>query len=70
MVAIRQSLLVVHYRNNRRYGDIRPTKRSARILAIVIALVGLTLSGILVAVAVHAATMALAAHDAATMKPH
>jgi len=34
-----------------------------------IALAGLTLTGILVAVAVHAATIALAAHDAA-MKPH
>lgn len=48
------------------YGDIRPTRRVSKILAIVIALVGLTFSGILVAVAVHAATVALAAHDAAT----
>jgi voltage-gated potassium channel len=47
------------------YGDLRPTKRSARVLAIVIALAGLILSGILVAVAVHAATIALAAHGAA-----
>ena len=46
------------------YGDIRPTKRASRILAIVIALVGLTLTGILVAVAVHAATIALAANPA------
>jgi hypothetical protein len=37
----------------------------SRILAIVIALMGLTFTGILVAVAVHAATIALAAHDAA-----
>ena len=50
------------------YGDVRPTKKSARILAIVIALVGLTLTGILIAVAVHAATIALVGHDAA-MKP-
>ena len=50
------------------YGDVRPTKKWARILAIVIALVGLTLTGILIAVAVHAATIALAAHEAA-MKP-
>ncbi len=50
------------------YGDVRPTKKWARILAIVIALVGLTLTGILIALAVHAATIALAAHDAA-MKP-
>jgi voltage-gated potassium channel len=48
------------------YGDIRPTKKTSRILAIVIAHVGLTFTGILVAVAVHAATVALAAHDAAT----
>ena len=48
------------------YGDIRPAKRASRILSIVIALVGLTFTGILVAVAVHAATIALAAHDAAT----
>ena len=47
------------------YGDVRPTKRVSRILAIAIALVGFTLTGILVAVAVHAATIALAAHDAA-----
>lgn len=47
------------------YGDVRPTTRTSRILAILIAHVGLTFSGILVAVAVHAATVALAAHDAA-----
>lgn len=47
------------------YGDVRPTKRLARVLAIVIALLGLTFTGILVSVAVHAATIALAAHDAA-----
>lgn len=35
------------------------------IFAIVIALVGLMLTGILVAVTVHSATVALAAHDAA-----
>jgi voltage-gated potassium channel len=46
------------------YGDVRPTKRVPRILAILIALVGLVLSGILVAIAVHSATVALAAHDA------
>lgn len=47
------------------YGDIRPVKRTSRILAIVIALLGLTLTGILIAVGVHAASLALAAHDAA-----
>jgi hypothetical protein len=46
------------------YGDIRPMKRASRIIAIVVALLGLTLTGILIAVAVHAATLALAAHDA------
>jgi len=47
------------------YGDVRPSKRASRLLSIVIALTGLTFTGILVAVAVHAATVALAAHDAA-----
>jgi len=47
------------------YGDIRPVRKASRILSVAIALVGLTLTGILVAVAVHAATIALAAHDAA-----
>jgi voltage-gated potassium channel len=47
------------------YGDIRPTQRKSRFIAIVIALLGLTFTGILIAVAVHAATLALAAHDAA-----
>ena len=46
------------------YGDIRPTKRSSKLLSIVVGFAGLILSGILVAVAVHAATVALAAHDA------
>lgn len=50
------------------YGDLRPTKRSSRIIAIVIALVGFVLTGILVAVAVHSATLALAAHQA-TISP-
>jgi len=46
------------------YGDIRPHRRGSKILSIVIALSGLTFTGILVAVAVHSATIALAAHDA------
>lgn len=46
------------------YGDVRPLKRSSRILSILIALVGLTLTGILIAIAVHACTFALA-HDPA-----
>jgi voltage-gated potassium channel len=44
------------------YGDMRPTKSKSRIIAIAIAFIGLTLSGIVIAVAVHAATVALAAH--------
>ena len=44
------------------YGDIRPTKTGPRIIAIIIGLIGLTLTGILVALAVHAGTVALAAH--------
>jgi voltage-gated potassium channel len=41
------------------YGDIRPVKQRSRILAILIAFLGLTLTGILIAVAVQAATLAL-----------
>ncbi len=47
------------------YGDFRPVKTASKIAAIMIALFGLTLTGILIAVGVHAATLALAAHDAA-----
>jgi voltage-gated potassium channel len=41
------------------YGDIRPLRRSSRVLAILIAFSGLMLTGIIIAVAVHAATLAL-----------
>jgi len=41
------------------YGDIRPAKLGARMLAIFIAFLGLILSGIVIAVAVHAGTKAL-----------
>jgi hypothetical protein len=47
------------------YGDIRPTKVSSRLIAIFIGIMGLTFTGILIAIAVHAGTVALAAHDAA-----
>ncbi len=47
------------------YGDIRPVKKASRIIAIMIALLGLTLTGIVIAVGVHAGSLALAAHDAA-----
>jgi voltage-gated potassium channel len=41
------------------YGDIRPLKRASKIVAILIAFLGLALTGIVVAVAVHAGTVAL-----------
>ena len=41
------------------YGDIRPTKHRSRIFAIFIAFLGHMLSGIIIAVAVNAATLAL-----------
>lgn len=47
------------------YGDIRPTRRSSKVLSIIIGFAGLLFSGILVAIAVHSASIALAAHDAA-----
>jgi hypothetical protein len=47
------------------YGDFRPVRRISRVIAIAIALLGLTMTGILIALAVHAGTFALAAHDAA-----
>ena len=47
------------------YGDFRPVRRISRVIAIAIALLGLTMTGILIAVAVHAGTFALAAHDGA-----
>ncbi|MCP4334663.1 MAG: two pore domain potassium channel family protein [Gammaproteobacteria bacterium] len=38
------------------YGDIRPLKRVSRILSVLIALIGLTFTGIIVALAIDAAT--------------
>ncbi len=38
------------------YGDFRPRKRSSKCLAIAIALTGVLLTGLIVAVALHAAT--------------
>ena len=43
------------------YGDLRPLKRVSRIIAILIAFLGLTLTGIVIALAVWAATFALKA---------
>jgi len=51
------------------YGDLRPVNRTSRIIAILIAIMGLTFTGILIALAVYAATFALAAHDAASRVP-
>jgi voltage-gated potassium channel len=41
------------------YGDFRPSRTSSRLVAILVAFLGLTLSGIVIAVAVHATTLAL-----------
>lgn len=41
------------------YDDIRPVKRKSRILAILIAFLGLVLTGIVIAVAVRAGSLAL-----------
>jgi voltage-gated potassium channel len=41
------------------YGDIRPVGYGSKILAVVIAFIGLVLSGIIIAVAVQATTLAL-----------
>jgi voltage-gated potassium channel len=41
------------------YGDLRPLKRASRVLAILIAFLGLMLTGIVIALAVWAATFAL-----------
>ena len=41
------------------YGDIRPAKRGAKVIAIFVAFLGLILSGIVIAVAVHAGAKAL-----------
>jgi voltage-gated potassium channel len=45
------------------YGDIRPVKRGSRILAILIAFLGLVLTGIVIAVAVRAGSLALGNTD-------
>ncbi|HEV2397477.1 MAG TPA: potassium channel family protein [Candidatus Sulfotelmatobacter sp.] len=45
------------------YGDIKPAKMKSRVIAILIAFLGLTLTGIVIAVAVEAATTALRTHS-------
>lgn len=42
------------------YGDFHPTKRSSKVLAIMLAFVGLVFTGIVVAIALHAADYAYA----------
>lgn len=44
------------------YGDIRPIRRSSRILSVAIALTGILFTGILVAMALQTATMAFGEH--------
>ncbi len=44
------------------YGDIRPIKKRSKILSIVIAFIGLVLTGIIIAVALKTATIALERH--------
>jgi len=41
------------------YGDIRPVEKKSRFVAVMIGFLGLTLTGIIVAVAVQAATLAI-----------
>jgi hypothetical protein len=50
-------------------GDLRPVNRTSRKVDILIANMGLTFPGIIIAVAVHVATFALAAHVAAARLP-
>ena len=47
------------------YGDIRPTHRASRLLAILTALLGLLFTGILIAIAVNAGTEAIRMHRVA-----
>jgi voltage-gated potassium channel len=41
------------------YGDFRPTRRRSRIMAILIAMLGLLMTGIIIALGVNAATKAM-----------
>jgi voltage-gated potassium channel len=45
------------------YGDIRPTRPLSKILSILIALIGMTFTGILVALAIYAATTSMGQQD-------
>lgn len=51
------------------YGDIRPVRRTSRVLSVFIALTGILFTGILVAMALHTATTAFGQHvDAGVIK--
>ena len=41
------------------YGDLTPTTESTRVLAIIVAIVGIVLTGTIVSIAIHAAKMAI-----------
>lgn len=51
------------------YGDLRPTHPRGKVLAIVIAFLGLVLTGIIVALSVHAVATAYKEHGTATRSP-
>jgi voltage-gated potassium channel Kch len=42
------------------YGDIRPLRGASRLLAVLIAIIGVTFTGLIVALAINAATLTLA----------
>lgn len=44
------------------YGDIRPALNSSKVLAVLIALTGMIFTGIIVALAIHSATIAFKEH--------
>jgi len=51
------------------YGDLRPQKKQSRFLAVILALVGLVFTGMVVAIAIHAANHAFdVVYDASTFK--
>jgi len=51
------------------YGDMRPTKKRTRVIAIFVAWIGIMLSGILVALTVKTASSAFEEHVAPTIHP-
>jgi len=53
------------------YGDRHPTQRGSKFLAVVIALTGLLLTGVIVSLALNAATFAFeATHDVESLREH